>query len=145
MPEGRLFVLYDAECGFCRSMVVHLRRWDRGDRLAPVPLQRAHAVRSALLREAAGTFELARELTVVDEATGSASRGGDAILTLVDALPGGRVLRPAWSDRPFLWAIRAGYRIVARHRSRLAALGSDTAAEAMPDATRGHDTDPAAG
>src|SRR5574340_1594139 len=73
--EGRLFVLYDGECGFCRSVVIHLRRWDRGNRLVPAGLQDASAVGSALLRAASGTLDLARELTVVDEATGSASRG----------------------------------------------------------------------
>lgn len=127
---GRLFVLYDGECGFCRSVVIHLRRWDRGNRLVPVPLQDASAVGSALLRAVSGTLDLARELTLVDEATGSASRGGDAVLTLVDALPGGRVLRLAWFDPPFLWAIRTGYGLVARHRSRLAEFGLDAPAAA---------------
>lgn len=131
-PEGRLLVLYDGECGFCRSVAIHLRRWDRRDRLVPIPLQDAPAAGSSLARAASEAFDLSRELTVVDEATGLASQGGDAVLTLVDALPVGRLMRPAWSDPPFLWTMRAAYRLVARHRARLAMFGLDAPAGAGP-------------
>lgn len=137
---GPLIVLYDAECPFCRWAVRRLVRWSRSHRPerpsrsgvagrekarrpVPVALQRASTDATPLVRTAARRIDLSRELTVVDTATGRAARGGDAILTLVDGLPGGRILRPWWADRPFVRLVRVGYRAVAARRSWLAALG----------------------
>jgi predicted DCC family thiol-disulfide oxidoreductase YuxK len=90
-----------------------------------VALQGASSDVSPLVRAAARRIDLSHELTVIDAGTGQTARGGDAILTLLDALPGGRVLRPWWADRPFVRLVRLGYRAVAARRSWLAGLGFD--------------------
>lgn len=63
----------------------------------------------------AATHALADQLHVVD-AAGRVATGGDAALAIVDALPGGWILRP-WSVLPpFRSLVRVGYAGIARHR-----------------------------
>jgi predicted DCC family thiol-disulfide oxidoreductase YuxK len=101
-PPGsghRLVVLYDADCAFCTASVRRLRRWDRDGSFDLVPLQLAASSGDPALREAADRYPLQTALHVVDRRTGRVSAGGRAILAILDALPGGRLLRP-WASLP---------------------------------------------
>ncbi len=95
----RLVVLYDADCAFCTASVNRLRRWDRDGKFALVPLQDAATAPDAALREAAIRYPLETALHVVDRKTGRVEAGGRAMLTILDNLPGGRLLRP-WTGLP---------------------------------------------
>ncbi len=97
--EHRLVVLYDADCAFCTASVRRLGRWDRAGKFDLVPLQAAASSPDPTLRAAAARYPLASALHVVDRATGRVSAGGRAMLTILDALPGGRLLRP-WASLP---------------------------------------------
>jgi len=94
-----LVVLYDGDCAFCTASVRSLRRWDRDRRLALVPLQSAAASPDPAVRDAADAYPLRTALHVVDRRTGEVAAGGRAILAIVDALPGGPLLRP-WVALP---------------------------------------------
>lgn len=95
----RLVVLYDADCAFCTASVRRLRRWDRDGKFDLVPLQSAATSSDPTLRAAAARYPLQAALHVVDRRTGRVSAGGRAMLTILDALPGGRLLRP-WAALP---------------------------------------------
>ena len=43
--DGRWFVLYDADCGLCKWLLAGLLRWDRRERLRPLPLDDPEAAR----------------------------------------------------------------------------------------------------
>ena len=45
--------------------------------------------------------------------------GGDAVLAIGGALPGGRIVRVLGALPPVRWAVDLGYRLVARHRHRI--------------------------
>jgi predicted DCC family thiol-disulfide oxidoreductase YuxK len=117
-----LTVVFDDECGVCKEAVQSLRRWDRDGRLEFVSLHDARASDRPALERLAAEGLPDDGLCVVDEASGSVIAGGHAALAILDALPGGWLLRP-WSSLP-----RAGaaaelvYRIAARHRDTLAWL-----------------------
>ncbi len=95
----RLVVLYDADCAFCTASVHRLRRWDRDGKFDLVPLQDAATSHDAALREAAIRYPLETALHVVDRRTGRVAAGGQAMLAILDNLPGGRLLRP-WASLP---------------------------------------------
>jgi predicted DCC family thiol-disulfide oxidoreductase YuxK len=117
-----MFLLYDADCGFCRVCVAVILRWDRASRLRPVALGSEEA--DSLL---AGMPEERRmaswHLALPGEPVRSA---GAAFPELFRMLPGGRPLAaltarfPRASDR--------AYRLVADHRSLLG--------RALPSAAR---------
>lgn len=112
---SRLTILYDRDCGICGLTARSLRRWDRRGRFAVVPLQEAARSRDRRLVGVAADYALEDELHVVDEA-GRVAAGGDAALAIIDALPGGRLLRP-WAALPPVRAlVRLAYAWVARHR-----------------------------
>jgi predicted DCC family thiol-disulfide oxidoreductase YuxK len=113
-----LTVLYDRDCGICQATVRQLRRWDRNDRLAMLPLQSAPTSRDPAIRTAAAESPLESALHVV-AADGRVYAGGDAALAIVRELPGGHLLDP-WRDvAPFRWVVGAGYDTVARHRHEI--------------------------
>jgi predicted DCC family thiol-disulfide oxidoreductase YuxK len=118
-PVVRLTVLYDDDCGFCRWSVSQLRPMDRHRRLEFIPLQHAadHPERSELAR-LAGTTDLAASIHVV-RPDGETRAGGGAMLEILDALPGGWLLRP-WALLPGVeHVVDFGYGIVADNRSRI--------------------------
>jgi predicted DCC family thiol-disulfide oxidoreductase YuxK len=117
---GRLTVLYDGGCGICRETVRRLARWDRGDRMEFVPLDKAARSGRPLLEKLAAEGHLGDSIHVVDEATGEVTTGGHAALALLDALPGGWLLRPWISLPPTGQLADAVYRVASRHRDRLA-------------------------
>jgi len=115
----RYVVLYDRECAFCTASARHLSRWDRRRRMEMMPLQDAHASADPAVREAASTRPLAQALHVVDRETGRVEAGGRAVLTLLDALPGGPLLRP-WAALPATTAIaEVAYGVVSDRRADL--------------------------
>jgi hypothetical protein len=84
-----------------------------------VPLQDAPASPDPAVREAASTRPLAQALHVVDRETGRVEAGGRALLTLLDALPGGPLLRP-WTALPATTAIaEVAYGVVSDRRADL--------------------------
>lgn len=113
---SRLVVLFDRDCGICQASARALRRWDRHDRLAVVPLQDAAKSAQPHVASLAATRPLASELHVIDEATGRVRRGGDAALAIAAALPGGTVVRPLQGIAPVRWLVGAAYGLVARNR-----------------------------
>ena len=117
-PEDRPgadVVIYDGSCGFCRSQVARLARWDTRGRLAFVPLQDP----VVLERYPDLTHERLLEEMVVVDRTGRRHGGADAFRYL------SRRVRRLWWLVPWmhipgsmpLW--RFVYRLVARHRYRL--------------------------
>lgn len=112
---SRLTVLYDRDCGICGLTARTLRRWDRDGRFETVPLQVAASRGDPRLVDVAATHALADVLHVAD-AAGRVAAGGDAALAIVDALPGGWLLRPWSALAPFRSLVRVGYAAVARNR-----------------------------
>lgn len=116
---GKLTVLYDGDCGICRETVRQLARWDREDRMEFVPLAAAADSGRPILERLAAEGHLGDSIHVVDEATGQVTTGGHAALALLDALPGGWLLRP-WTTLPPTGQVAdAVYRVASRHRERL--------------------------
>jgi predicted DCC family thiol-disulfide oxidoreductase YuxK len=125
VPPARpscLTVLYDDDCGVCRDTIRQLKRWDREDKLEFLPLQRAASSGRPLLERLAAGGHLPDAIHVVDESTGRVVSGGHAALAILDALPGGWLLRPWASLPPTAQAVDVVYRVAARHRDRLAWL-----------------------
>ena len=117
-----LTVLYDDDCGVCRDTIRQLKRWDREDRLEFLPLQRAASSGRPLLERLASGGHLPDAIHVVDESTNRVVSGGHAALAILDALPGGWLLRPWAALPPTAMAADVVYRVAARHRDRLAWL-----------------------
>jgi len=122
-------VLYDEDCGFCRWSAAQLRALDRRRRLELVPLQHAaaHPARPELAA-LAGARDLRAQIHVLRH-DGSVRAGGGAMLEILDALPGGWLLRP-WQLLPGVEAIvDAGYRWVAARRDTFGRLLAGSGAE----------------
>ena len=117
-----LTVLYDADCPVCRETIRRLRRWDRDGRMEFLPLQLAAASGRPILARLASEGHLGDEIHVVNEATGQVVAGGHAALALLDALPGGWLLRPWAALPPTAVAAEVVYRVASRHRDRVAWL-----------------------
>ncbi len=109
-------VLYDADCGFCRSSLALILAWDTKGRLRPVALQDPEAER--LLPGLSPEERMASWHLVSPD--GTVRSAGDALEALFRLLPGGRA--PSALARRFPGAARHGYRWVAGHRSRLGRL-----------------------
>jgi len=117
MPDGRDWtVLYDAECGLCRTLLAPLLRWDRQGRLRPLPLQSAAA--DALLADLAPEQRLSSWHLV--SPSGQRRSAGAALPPLLRLLPSGRA--PAALFARFPAATERGYRLVAAHRTGLGRL-----------------------
>lgn len=81
---GRYTLLYDGECGFCRSWVERIRRRDGRHRIALVPFQEIDPTSYGLRRS---DLEAAMHLVAPD---GRAWRGADAAREVLALLPGWR-------------------------------------------------------
>ncbi len=117
-----LTVLYDGGCGICSETVRHLRRWDHDGRMEFLPLAMAATSGRPILERLATEGHLADAIHVVNESTGQVVTGGHAALALLDALPGGWLLRPWAALPPTALAADAVYRVASRHRDCLAWL-----------------------
>ena len=114
-----LTVVYDRDCGVCRETVRLLRRWDRESRFEFMPLQTAATCGRPMLEQLAAGGHLGAAVHVIDEASGRVVSGGHAALAILDALPGGWLLRPWAALPPTAAAADVVYRVAARHRDRL--------------------------
>ena len=132
---GNLVVLYDGDCGVCRETVRQLRRWDHESRFEFVPLATAGSSGRPVLEHLAAEGHLEDELHVVDESTGRVVAGGHAALAILDALPGGWLLRPWASLASTAAAADVVFRVATRHRDRLAwlvGMRDDVSCPALP-------------
>ncbi len=113
-PEADV-VIYDGACGFCRSQVERLARWDRRGQLAFVPLQDAWVPQRYpdLTRD-----RLLREMVLVDR-QGNRWGGADAFRYLSRRIPRLWWLVPVMHFPGSMPLWRWVYRQVARHRFRL--------------------------
>ncbi|HEV3228663.1 MAG TPA: DCC1-like thiol-disulfide oxidoreductase family protein [Solirubrobacteraceae bacterium] len=117
MPAaGDHALLYDADCGLCRTVVGVLLWLDRGRRLRAVALQSPEA---GELLPAMGADERMASVHVVGPG-GSVYSGGAALAALASLLPGGRPAASALAALPAV-ADRA-YALVAGNRGRLGEL-----------------------
>jgi predicted DCC family thiol-disulfide oxidoreductase YuxK len=109
----RWTVLYDADCGFCMSLLSALLRWDRAGRLHPIALQRPEA--DDLLQELTPAERMASWHLI--SPSGERRSEGAAVPPLLRLLPGGRL--PAAGFARFPRLTDRGYRWVAERRSQL--------------------------
>jgi predicted DCC family thiol-disulfide oxidoreductase YuxK len=118
----RLTVLYDGECTFCRWSVDQLASLNREHRLEFVPYQHAdaHPERPEIV-QADRERDLAGEIHVI-RPDGRVHGAGAAMFEIIDALPGGWLLRP-WMMLPGARQVAdRGYFLVADRRDRLGEL-----------------------
>ncbi len=115
-------VLFDRDCAFCAWVVGQLRGLDRERNLEFVPLQEAAARPDRpQLVAAARRYPLRARLHVVGP-DGRIAAGGEALLAILDRLPGGPWFR-AWARLPTThWLAALAYDVVAARRGRLAGL-----------------------
>ncbi|HEV2723439.1 MAG TPA: DCC1-like thiol-disulfide oxidoreductase family protein [Thermoleophilaceae bacterium] len=109
-------ILYDRDCGLCRTSLALILAWDRNERLRPVALQDPEAER--LLADLTPQERMASWHLV--GADGSVRSAGDALEVLFDLLPHGD--GPSAVARRFPAAAGQAYRWVADHRSELGRL-----------------------
>jgi predicted DCC family thiol-disulfide oxidoreductase YuxK len=109
-------VLYDADCGFCKWLLVTLLRRDRGRRLRPIALQTPEAIQ--LLPDLTPAERMASWHLISPE--GERRSGGAAVPELLRMLAGGRL--PAAFFARFPRMTDRGYRWVAGHRTQLSKL-----------------------
>jgi predicted DCC family thiol-disulfide oxidoreductase YuxK len=106
-------VLYDGECGFCRTSLGWLLRWDRRGRLEPVALQSARA--ADILAELSEEERMDSWHLVSPD--GERWSAGAAAPQLLRLLPGGRVPARVLDAAPGI--TERAYRFAARHRGSL--------------------------
>lgn len=109
-------ILYDADCGFCRSSLALILAWDRAERLRPVALQEPAADR--LLAHLSPEERMASWHLVSPD--GTVRSAGQAFEELFRLLPAGGV--PSALAGRFPDAAGSGYRWIADHRSQLGRL-----------------------
>ena len=117
--DPRLVVLYYRDCACCAGTARQLWAVDRHRRLAFLSLQDAALSERPEVAAAVAGRPLREALHVVDERDGRVVAGGDALLLILDVLPGGRWFRP-WVALPFIPPLASAvYRIAARNRHRI--------------------------
>jgi predicted DCC family thiol-disulfide oxidoreductase YuxK len=115
-PGQRFIVLYDDDCGFCKTLLAVLLAWDRRGRLRPLALQREEAAQ--LLGDL--TPEERMESWHLVSPAGTRWSAGAAFAPLLRLLPAGA--GPAIACERFPLAAERGYRWVADRRSALSHL-----------------------
>ena len=83
-------LLFDGGCGFCRTWVNRLARWDRTGRIRMVPSQSRHAV-EGLPQISDEALDQAMHFVTPD---GRVHRGARSLPAILRYVPGGAVLRP---------------------------------------------------
>ncbi len=104
-------LIYDGECGFCRTWVERVRRWDREHRLAVLPFQDRMQV--AAFRIPLPALAAAMHLVLPD---GRVFAGADAAPEILRLLPGKRWLAGAFRIPGVLPLARRVYRWIAQQR-----------------------------
>lgn len=130
-PDGRIWVLWDGECGFCRRCVAWAVNHDPHGVLHPVPYQRAPSppMTPRLYRACP------RAVHVVTP-DGHVYRAGRAALKILGSIGWGWLER-VLSLPPFIWLVEIGYRIVSDNRpffGRFILLHSTASPEAVGEA-----------
>jgi predicted DCC family thiol-disulfide oxidoreductase YuxK len=116
MPGPPLHVLYDRDCGFCRTTLAMLLALDERGRLLPTSIQGEQGL--ALLGSVPVEHRLATAHVV--GADGVVRSGGDAAAQLAAEVPALAPFAPLLGR--LAGASRAGYGLVARNRTRLGPL-----------------------
>jgi predicted DCC family thiol-disulfide oxidoreductase YuxK len=116
----RPVLLYDGTCGFCRTWIDRLRRWDRAGRIDYVAYQQRAAV-AGLPPITDDALDRAAHLVAPD---GRVQAGARAMPLLLDYLPGGRLLKPFFYVPGVPWVADRIYAWVAANRHRLGGPGS---------------------
>ncbi len=116
----RPVLLYDGTCGFCRTWIDRLRRWDRAGRIDYVAYQQ-RAVVAGLPPITDDALDRAAHLVAPD---GRVQAGARAVPLLLDYLPGGRLLKPFFHVPGVPWVADRVYAWVAANRHRLGGRGS---------------------
>ena len=106
-------LLYDADCGFCRTVLAAILMRDRPPTIRPVALQDALA---ADLLPGMSEEDRFASFHVVDDAGGIRS-GGEALPLVFGDLPRGRAVAAMMSALQPL--TNAAYDLVSRHRSAI--------------------------
>ena len=106
-------LLYDRDCGFCRSSLELVLAWDRRGRLRPVALGDPEADR--LLADLDREQRMASWHLVAPD--GARFSAGEAVAPLLRLLPGGAPAAAVAERFPAL--TEAAYRFVAAHRGAL--------------------------
>jgi predicted DCC family thiol-disulfide oxidoreductase YuxK len=119
-PERDHVVIYDGDCGLCRTLLALLLRADTRRRLRPVALDTPEADR--LLHDL--TDEQRHNSWHLVAPDGSRTSAGAAAPVLLALLPGGAVPAALLDRAPR--ATERGYRLVADNRSRLGPLIPET-------------------
>ena len=103
--------MYDGECGFCRDLMLRVRRRDRAERFRFVPFQDDEALRATGVT----AEEASRAMVLVTE-DGVHWSGGQAVARAIEDLPRGRLLGRMlrWPGIRHLFGL--GYRLVAANR-----------------------------
>lgn len=106
-------ILYDEDCGFCRTLLASFLIWDRRATLRPVPIQSEEGAR--LLADLSEQERNASWHLVDPE--GTRRSAGAAAAALLRQLPGGMPFAAVAEAAP--QATDAAYRWVARNRTSL--------------------------
>jgi predicted DCC family thiol-disulfide oxidoreductase YuxK len=115
-PNPRWIILYDADCGFCRTALAAILSADRDRRLRPLALGTAEA--DGLLADLTpAQRDASWHLVSPDGHRESAGAAGPALLRL---LPGGALPAAALTQAPDL--TERAYEWVADHRSALSRM-----------------------
>jgi predicted DCC family thiol-disulfide oxidoreductase YuxK len=115
-PDGRDWVLWDGDCGFCRRSAAWIARHDRAGHFRIVPYQDAPSPpMTPALRAAA-----AQAVHVVTS-DGRVLRAGRACLHILDRLGWSRLVR-VLRVPPLVWAVEVGYALVAGNRRTMSRL-----------------------
>ena len=83
-------LIFDGNCGFCRTWINRLRRWDRNGRIRMVPSESRHTVEGL---PPIDDDALNRAMHFVTPG-GRIFRGARALQPMLRYLPGGTLLRP---------------------------------------------------
>lgn len=120
-PPGRFTVLYDGHCRFCTAQMARLRRWATPDSIDKVDFQEE----GALARFPGLTWDdCMKEMKLVSP-DGRVHGGADAIARALTTRPVWWLLVWPFYIPGIRQIARAIYRLVARHRYRLAAKDCD--------------------
>jgi predicted DCC family thiol-disulfide oxidoreductase YuxK len=111
--ERPLVVLYDSDCGLCKVLLAILLRWDRGERLTPLPIQSSGG--EELLSHMSAPSRLA-SWHLLDSA-GVVHSAGAGVPLLFAALPAGAPIAGLASTAPNTTS--RVYEWVATHRALL--------------------------
>lgn len=109
-PDGKHWVLWDGDCGFCRRTIHWVERRDRAGQFHPMPAQETPS--PPMTPELRRACERAVHLITRD---GRLLRAGRACLFILERIGWGWMAR-VLSWPPFVWAVELVYWIVARNR-----------------------------